>query len=287
MAAIFKKEFKSYFHNMIGPVFMTAVMIFIGLYFFVYNMNYGYPYFAVALSGVSIVFLLLVPVLTMRSFAEEKRSKTDQMLLTSPLSVTQIVLGKFFAMASVLGVCMIITCIAPIIIKLYGGGALLADYVAIGSFFLLGAAYMSIGMFISSLTESQVIAAVVTFCVLLVLQLVDGIGSVISSSAMLSLITMIIIVALIAFLIYYMTKNVFIADGVGIVGVIALIAAFVIKRSLFEGLAGDILEKISLVSRFDSIVNQTLDISTIIYYISVSALFVFLTVQSVQKRRWS
>ena len=126
-----------------------------------------------------------------------------------------------------------------------------------------------------------------TFCVLLVLQLVDGIGSVISSSAMLSLITMIIIVALIAFLIYYMTKNVFIADGVGIVGVVALIAAFVIKRSLFEGLAGDILEKISLVSRFDSIVNQTLDISTIIYYISVSALFVFLTVQSVQKRRWS
>ena len=122
---------------------------------------------------------------------------------------------------------------------------------------------------------------------LLVLQLVDGIGSVISSSAMLSLITMIIIVALIAFLIYYMTKNVFIADGVGIVGVVALIAAFVIKRSLFEGLAGDILEKISLVSRFDSIVNQTLDISTIIYYISVSALFVFLTVQSVQKRRWS
>ena len=82
MAAIFKKEFKSYFHNMIGPVFMTAVMIFIGLYFFVYNMNYGYPYFAVALSGVSIVFLLLVPVLTMRSFAEEKRSKTDQMLLS-------------------------------------------------------------------------------------------------------------------------------------------------------------------------------------------------------------
>ena len=122
---------------------------------------------------------------------------------------------------------------------------------------------------------------------LLVLQLVDGIGSVISSSAMLSLITMIIIVALIAFLIYYMTKNVFIADGVGIVGVVALIAAFVIKRSLFEGLAGDILEKISLVSRFDSIVNQTLDISTIIYYISVSALFVFMTVQSVQKRRWS
>ena len=197
------------------------------------------------------------------------------MLLTSPLSVTQIVLGKFFAMASVLGVCMIITCIAPIIIKLYGGGALLADYVAIGAFFLLGAAYMSIGMFISSLTESQVIAAVVTFCVLLVLQLVDGIGSVISSSAMLSLITMIIIVALIAFLIYYMTKNVFIADGVGIVGVVALIAAFVIKRSLFEGLAGDMVEKrVSLVSRFDSIVNQTLDISTIIYYISVSALFV-------------
>ncbi len=287
MTAIFKKEFKSYFHNMIGPVFMAAVMVFIGLYFFVYNMNYGYPYFAIVLSGVSIVFLLLVPVLTMRSFAEEKHSKTDQLLLTSPLSVTQIVLGKFFAMTAVLGICMIITCAAPVIIKLYGGGALLADYIAIIAFFLLGSAYMSIGMFISSLTESQVIAAVVTFCVLLVLQLVEGIGSIVSSSAMLSLIMMIVVVILIALLVYYMTKNVFIADGVGLVCVIALIVAYIIKKSIFEGLTGDLLQSVSLVSRFDSIINQTLDLSTIIYYISVSVLFVFLTVQSVQKRRWS
>lgn len=287
MTAIFKKEFKSYFHNMIGPVFMAAVMVFIGLYFFVYNMNYGYPYFAIVLSGVSIVFLLLVPVLTMRSFAEEKHSKTDQLLLTSPLSVTQIVLGKFFAMTAVLGICMIITCAAPVIIKLYGGGALLADYIAIIAFFLLGSAYMAIGMFISSLTESQVIAAVVTFCVLLVLQLVEGIGSIVSSSAMLSLIMMIVVVILIALLVYYMTKNVFIADGVGLVCVIALIVAYIIKKSIFEGLTGDLLQSVSLVSRFDSIINQTLDLSTIIYYISVSVLFVFLTVQSVQKRRWS
>lgn len=287
MSAIFKKEFKSYFYNMTGTVFMAAVMVFIGLYFYVNNIHYGYPYFAVSLSGVSVVFLLLVPVLTMRSFAEEKRSKTDQMLLTSPLSVTQIVAGKFFAMTAVLGICMLISCLGPVIVKAYGGGALLSDYIAIIAFFLLGAAYMSIGMFISSLTESQVISAVVTFCILLLLQLIDGIGSVISSSSMLSLIGMIILVALVALLIYYMTKNIFISDAVGIVGALALIIIYIVKKTLFEGLIGDIFESVSLIARFDDVINQTLDLSTIIYYISVSVLFIFLTVQSIQKRRWS
>lgn len=287
MSAIFKKEFKSYFHNMTGPVFMTAVMVFIGLYFFVNNIYYGYPHFAVSLSGVSVVLLLLVPVLTMRSFAEEKRTKTDQMLLTSPLSVTQIVMGKFMAMAAVLGVCMLIACFGPIILHFYGGGAMLADYVAIIAFFLLGAAYISIGMFVSSLTESQIISAVITFCILLVLQLIDGISGVISSSSMLSLIGMIILVALVALMIYYMTKNVFIADVVGIAGAAVLIVIYAIKKTLFEGLLSSILNSLSLITRFDTIINQTLDVSTLIYYISVSALFVFLTVQSIQKRRWS
>jgi ABC-2 type transport system permease protein len=287
MTAIFKKEFKSYFHNMTGPVFMAAVMLFMGLYFYVNNIYYGYPYYAVSLSGVSVVLLLLVPVLTMRSFAEEKKSKTDQMLLTSPLSITQIVMGKFLAMTAVFGICMLIGCIAPIVIHLYGGGAMLPDYIAIVMFFLLGAAYISIGMFVSSLTENQIIAAVGTFCILLILQLMEGISGLISSSSMLSLIGLIILAAFVAFLIYHMTGNVFIADAFGIVCAIALIIVYVVKKSLFEGLLASILNSVSLISRFDTVLNQTLDISSFIYFISISALFIFLTVQSVQKRRWS
>ena len=287
MLCICKREIRSFFHSMIGWVFGAFLLLMAGIYFTAYNLNYGYPLFSYTLSSITFLFLIVSPILAMRTLAEERKQKTDQLLLTAPVTVWQIVLGKYLALIVTFLLPVVILCFYPLIMAQYGSIAFASTYVALLGFFLLGCTCLAVGLFFSSLTESQVIAAVVTFCVLLVLQLVDGIGSVISSSAMLSLITMIIIVALIAFLIYYMTKNVFIADGVGIVGVVALIAAFVIKRSLFEGLAGDILEKISLVSRFDSIVNQTLDISTIIYYISVSALFVFLTVQSVQKRRWS
>ena len=287
MNAIFKKEFRSYFHNMIGPVFMAVLLFFMGIYFIVYNIYNGYPYFAISLSGVSVVFLFLVPILTMRSFAEEKRTKTDQMLLTSRLSVTQIVLGKFFAMDAIFGICMLAACIGPLAMKLYGGGALLPDYLAILMFFLLGSAYISIGMFLSSLTESQVLAAVGTFAVLLVLQLVDGLAGMVSSSSLLSLIVLLILVVLVALLIYGMTKNVFLADGIGMIGAIALIIVYAIKKSLFEGIVADLLGAISLAKRFDTVLEQILDPAVIVLYISVTALFVFLTVQAVQKRRWS
>ena len=105
---------------MTGPIFMAAIFVFMGIYFVAYNIVQGYPYFAAALSGMSFILLLIIPVLTMRSFAEERRSKTDQLLLTSPVSVTQIVMGKYLAMVSVLGFCMIISCLAPIIIHFYG-----------------------------------------------------------------------------------------------------------------------------------------------------------------------
>ena len=287
MKAIFKKELRSYFHNMIGPVFMAAVMLFTGLYFCVNNIYYGYPFFGVSLSGVSVVLLLLVPVLTMRSFAEEKKSKTDQLLLTSPLSVTQIVMGKFLAMAGVLGICMIICCLGPVVLHFYGAGSFLADYAAILAFFLMGCAYMSIGMFISSLTESQVLAAVGTFIILLILQLSDGLAGLVSSSSLLSFIGMIVIILIVALLIYYMTKNIYVAEGTGLVLAAAAAITYHIKKTLFEGLISTILSSISLASRFDTVLNQTLNVSDFIFYISVSGLFVFLTVQAVQKRRWS
>ncbi|MGN1349829.1 MAG: ABC transporter permease [Anaerovoracaceae bacterium] len=287
MIAVFKKEFRSCFHNMIGPVFIAAILCFMGLYFSVNNISYGYPYYAVSLSGISVVLLLLVPVLTMRSFAEEKRSKTDQMLLTSPLSVTQIVMGKFLAMAGVLGICAAVSCLAPLVILLYGGGNLLADYVAILAFFLMGAAYISMGMFISSLTENQVLAAVGTFCLLLFLQLSEGIAGLISSSSMMSLIAAVLLVILAAVLVYFMTKNVFLADAVGILGTAVLLIIYGVKKTAFEGLLSSLLSSVSLISGFDTIINQTLDLSVFVLYLSVIGLFIFLTVQSVQKRRWS
>ncbi len=287
MEAIYKRELKSYFHNMTGPIFMAAILVFMGIYFVAYNISQGYPYFAAALSGMSFILLLVIPILTMRSFAEERRSKTDQLLLTSPVSVTQIVMGKYLAMVSVLGFCMIISCLAPIIIHFYGGGSIPADYAAILGFFLLGTAYIAIGMFVSSLTESQIIAAVGTFCILLVLQLIDGITSILPTSALGSYVCFFVLFIVAAIFVYLMTKNRVISCGVGLVCEVVLTVVYFIRQSSFEGLFGDFLNALSLISRYDNILNQTLELSTLFYYISVAAVFCFLTVQVIQKRRWS
>ena len=272
---------------MTGPIFMAAIFVFMGIYFVAYNIVQGYPYFAAALSGMSFILLLIIPVLTMRSFAEERRSKTDQLLLTSPVSVTQIVMGKYLAMVSVLGFCMIISCLAPIIIHFYGGGSIPADYAAILGFFLLGAAYIAIGMFVSALTESQIIAAVGTFCILLVLQLIDGITSILPTSALGSYVCFFVLFIVVAIFVYLMTKNRVISCGVGVVCEVVLTVVYLIRRSSFEGLFGDFLNALSLISRYDNLLNQTLELSTLFYYVSVAAVFCFLTVQVIQKRRWS
>lgn len=166
MKAIFKREFRSFFHNMTGPVFMAAIFVFMGIYFVAYNMVQGYPYFTAAMSGMSFIMLLAVPILTMRSFAEERKTKTDQLLLTSPVSVTKIVLGKYAAMLAVFGNLYADSLYSADRHSFLRRRIDSADYSAILGFFLLGAAYIAIGMFVSSLTESQIISAVATFCIL-------------------------------------------------------------------------------------------------------------------------
>ena len=287
MAAIFKREFRSYFHTMTGPVFLAVLLAFTGIFFTAYNLMQGYPYFSAALSSVTIVLLLLVPILTMRSFSEEKKLKTDQLLLTSPVSVTQIVMGKYLSMAAVFGISCLLMLIGPIMIHAYGGGVLLADSVAVIEFFLMGAAYISIGMFISSLTENQLIAAVGTFAILLILQLADSMSSLFPTSAFGSYICLFVLILAAVLLLYLLTKNLLIMCGTGIVAVAVLTLFFFLKRSSFEGLFASMVSSLSLVSRFEGITGQSFEIPAIVYFITVSVLFIFLTVQSIQKRRWS
>ena len=287
MQAIFKREFKSYFNTMTGPVFTAVLIAFTGIFFVAYNMVQGYPYFSASLSSATVVLLILVPVLTMRSFAEDRKLKTDQLILTSPVTVNQIVFGKYLSMLAVLAIPCIFMIAGPLLIKAYGGTALASDLLAIVEFFLLGAAYISIGMFISSLTENQVIAAVGTIAVLLLLQLSDSMSSILPSSSFGSYVCFFVLILLAALLVYYLTKNVFLSCGVGVAGIAALTIIYLLKKSSFSGLIGSVISSLSLVSRFQTITQQSFDLSTIIYFLSIIALFVFLTVESIQKRRWS
>lgn len=288
MLAIYKRELKSYFHSMTGCVFIAFLVMFTGIYFMAYNLNAGYPYFSYTLSGSLIVFLVGIPLLTMRSFSEERKTKTDQLLLTAPVSLTKVVLGKYFAMVTVLAVPNVIFCLFPLLIKLQGTAYFLVDYSSIAVFFLLGCVYLAIGMFMSSLTESQIIAFISTFGILLLLYLWDGILSFLPSSALSGMIGILLILTLIVVYIYHMTKNWMLAAGIEAVGSAAALIVYFVKSSLYENLLTKLLGRLALADVFMNISSSNIvDVSGLLLYVSILIIFVFLTIQTIQKRRWS
>ena len=277
MKAIYKRELKSYFDSMTGYVFIAAIIIFTGIYFMVYNLNMGYPYFSYALYGAGFIFILSIPILTMRCFAEERKNKTDQLLLTSPVSV----LSVFF-------VPNLIFMAFPIIIKSQGKANFLIDYAGIFTFFVMGCVYIAIGMVISALTESPVIALLSTFGVLLVMYLGDALLAYLPTSAVGNLAGILVLIALLSCIVYRNTKNWVIGGGLGIVGFGITIAGYVLKKTWFENRLAELLKKVLLTEGFENIVfNHLLDIGSLILYISLIFVFVFLTMQTIQKRRWN
>lgn len=288
MCAIYKRELKSYFHSMIGYVFIAFLIAFTGVYFMAYNLNYGYPYFSYVLSGVLIVFIVAIPVLTMRSFAEERKSKTDQMLLTAPVSLFEVVMGKYLAMVSILAVPCLVYLIFPLIIKTQGTAYILEDYMAIFIFFLLGCTYLSIGMFISSLTESQIIAAIASFGILMLQYLWNGLLDMLPTSALSNMIGILALFTLLILIIWHMTENVVIAGGLEVIALIGCIVTYAVKSSLYESALNTFFSKFYLAGTLDDIIsNHLVDVSGIIMYLSLTVVFIYLTMQMIQKRRWS
>ena len=221
MRAIYERELKSYFYSMTGYVFIAFLTMFMGIYFMVYNMINGYPYFSYTLNSTLMILMIAVPILTMRSMADERRSRTDQMLLTSPVSLWGIIMGKYLSMITIFAVPMAIACLCPLIIKANGTAYLAEDYASILAFFLLGCVYIAIGLFISSLTESQLIAAAGTFGILLLLILWPGLLSFMPTTALGSLAGLLILWSLVCFVMYRLTSHVPLALGLEALGVMA------------------------------------------------------------------
>lgn len=288
MLAIYKREVKSYFQSMTGCVFIAFLVAYTGVYFMAYNLMYGYPYFSYTLSGALIVFIVGIPLITMKCFAEEQKNKTDQLLLTAPVSLTSVVMGKYLAIVTVLAVPNVIFCLFPLIIESQGTAYLKVDYISIGLFFLLGCAFAAIGMFLSALTESQIIAFVSTFGVLLAIYLWDGILSMLPGSAISGLVGVLMILTLVVFYIWHMTGNWMLSSVIEGVGAAAGIVLYIVKSELFENLLTKLLGRLALADVFtDVTANSIVDITGIVLYLSIIAVFVFLTVQAIQKRRWS
>lgn len=273
---------------MTGYVLTAFMVVFTGIYFMAYNLNSGYPYFSYVLLSINYILIIIVPLLTMRSFAEERKSRTDQMLLSAPVSLTEVVLGKYLAMITVFAVPCVIFCTFPLIIKSFGTAYLKVDYLSILMFFLMGCVYISIGMFLSSLTESQIIAAVTTFGALLLVYLWGGLTQFLPTSKTSGMIGMVILLTIVAAVIYQMTKNWMISGIVEVIGVAIVVALSFVKAELFENLLVNLMEKLYITEVFENIaVNRLFDVSGLMMYLTVIAVFVFFTMQSIQKRRWS
>lgn len=292
MKDIYKRELSSYFNNMIGPVVIAFMMAVVGLYFMSINLFSGYPSFAKTLESALFLFLVGIPVLTMRSVAEDRRTRTDQLLLTAPVSTTSVILGKYFALLTVFAIPTALFCLCPLIMKLASGADgqvyFLTDYASIFCFFLLGALYIAIGVLISSLTESQILSMVGTFAVLMVLYLWQSILDFFPTSAGGNLVLLVVVVVLLALLLESLTGSRFVSGVFGGVCVVALLVVYLVKSSLLEGLCADVLGYFTLsqvLTNFSS--NQLFDLAGVLMYLSLTALMLFLTVQVIQRRRYS
>lgn len=287
MKAVFKHEVSSYFTGLSGYVFGAFLLLFTGIYVMIYNVNHMITNFEFVITSISFVFLIIVPILTMKVIAEERKQKTDQLLYSLPVGIPGVVIGKFLALLVILLIPLGIICIYPLWLKSYGDVYLLAAYNAIFAFFLLGMSLLAIGMFISSICESQTVAAGICFVVMLINYFIAALSSYVGVSAIGSVIGLAIFIVLLGLLIRYMTGSTLTAFTGGIVLEAILVGIYVMKPEIFVGLLPRIMERLSLFERFYIFVDGVFDVSGVIYFLSVTVVFVFLTIQSLEKRRWS
>ncbi|MCD8007092.1 MAG: ABC transporter permease subunit [Oscillospiraceae bacterium] len=287
MIAVLKHELKSYFHSLTAYFFGAFLLLITGVGAMIYNINQAVANFEYVLYYGCLILIIIVPILTMRVVAEEKRQKTDQLLYALPISTTQVVIGKYLALLAIFAIPLLIVSIYPLIFAQFGDVYLPTSYGSIFAFFVMGAALIAIGVFISSLTENQGIAAGISLAVILFNYFSVTISEYVSSTAFGSAITLAIVAVLFAFLIRYLTKNDNVAYTIGLALVAIIMMLFIIDSSMFEGLVPNIMAQLSLFERFYVFIDGIFDVTAIIYYFTVIVFFLFLTVQSLEKRRYN
>lgn len=287
MGAIFRHELRNYFHSLTAYVFGAFLLAVVGLGSVLYNLQAAVSNFEFVLSFASIIFVVIVPILTMRTLAEERRQRTDQLLYSLPITTTQVVLGKYFALLVVYLIPLAVVSLYPLLFSQFGEVYLPTSYGSLFAFFMMGAALLAVGMFLSPLTDNQGFAAGIGIAAILLNYYSVSLAEYTSSTAMGSLIALYVIALLLGVVIHNLTRNENLAYGVTLVLIAALSVAYFVNSSAFEGLLPDIMTKLSLFRQFNSFVNGAFDLTAIVYYVSVMGFFLFLSVQSMEKRRYN
>lgn len=288
MGAIFRHELRNYFHSLTAYVFGAFLLAVVGLGSVLYNLQAAVSNFEFVLSFASIIFVVIVPILTMRTMAEERRQRTDQLLYSLPITTTtQVVLGKYLALLVVYLIPLAVISLYPLLFSRFGEVYLPTSYGSLFAFFLMGAALLAVGMFLSSLTDNQGFAAGIGIAAILLNYYSVSLAEYTSSTAMESLIALYVIALLLGVVIRGLTRNENLAYGVTFALIAALSVAYFVNSTAFEGLLPDIMTKLSLFRQFNSFVNGAFDLTAIVYYVSVMGFFLFLSVQSMEKRRYN
>ena len=275
MFAIFKRELRSYFTSLVGYVVIGVMLAFTGLYYSANCLVYGTSDFSTVLYSTTLVMLFLLPALTMRSFADERRNKTDQLLLTSPVGIPSIVMGKYFAQLAVFAVPMAAAAIMPLVLTAFGTISLTSAYATWLAYFLMGAACIAIGTFVSALTENQI-------CYLM-----NGIKSLFTSGNTLAFIVFCVVLAVVALLVGLACKNVTVGSAVFCGGAVVLVLLFKLRPAWLLTSFNSVLGALALFQPFTDFVGGMFSVTGIVYYLSVAGLFLFLTGQALERRRWN
>ncbi len=287
MTAVFKHELRMYFRSLTAYVFGAFLLVFVGLGAMLYNIQAAVSNFEFVLSFSSLGFVVIVPILTMRVIAEEKKQKTDQLLYSLPVTTTQVILGKYLALLVMYLIPMAVICVYPLIFAQFGDVYLLTAYGSLLAFYLMGAALIAIGVFISSLTDNQEFAAGIGIAVILLNYYSVSLSEYVSSTAFGSVVALLVLALILGSVIHHLTGNENFAFGVCILCMAVIFVSYMLNSSMFEGLLPSIMEKLSLFDRFSSFVNGVFDMTSVVYYLTVIVFFLFLSVQSLEKRRYN
>lgn len=234
MFAIFKRELKAYFTSPLGYVFLAIFYAFSGLFFYIFSLSVGSTDISSVFLMMFIVLMVFVPLLTMRLLSEDKKQKTDQLILTAPVSLLSIVMGKFLAAYAIFAIGVAVMPVYGFVMSTFATVSWLPIWGNTVGLLLLGGIFVSIGLFISSLTENQMIAAIGGFFINLMILLMNT-----------------------------------------------------LKSALANGFLQDVLSSISVYSRYSEITNGIFSLSSLIFFVSVIFIFLFLTVRVLEKRRWA
>lgn len=287
MKAIFKHELRLYFESMTAYFFGAFLLLFIGIGSMLYNLRSAVSNFEFVLSFAAIVFVVIVPVLTMRCLSEERKQKTDQLLYSLPITTTQVVLGKYGALLVVFLLPLCFIALYPLMFAQFGEVYLPTAYGSLAAFFLLGAALLAVGVFLSSLTDNQGLAAGLGMGVILLNYYCVSLSEYVSSTAAGTAIALLVLIAALGLLVKALTRSVPAGLGTGVLLLAGLGLCYALDSTALEGLLPAMMKKISLFERFNTFVNGVFDLTNVVYFLSVTLFFLFLTVESLEKRRYN